>query len=128
MPSVRAQPPSLGQRPNQGRSPHSNIRANGGAEPRLTSGGEAGVDGVKFQGSAPKVKTYLTSGGTAGVNGIKFQGSAPEVKMYLTSGGEAGVDGVKFRIRSLELIALVRMFNLGIDPRLCCWRFSFGPR
>jgi hypothetical protein len=122
MPSVRAQPPSLGQRPN------SNIRANGGAEPRLTSGGEAGVDGVKFQGSAPKVKTYLTSGGTAGVNGIKFQGSAPEVKMYLTSGGEAGVDGVKFRIRSLELIALVRMFNLGIDPRLCCWRFSFGPR
>jgi hypothetical protein len=128
MPSVRAQPPSLGQRPNQGRSPLSNIRANGGAEPRLTSGGEAGVDGVKFQGSAPKVKTYLTSGGTAGVNGIKFQGSAPEVKMYLTSGGEAGVDGVKFRIRSLELIALVRMFNLGIDPRLCCWRFSFGPR
>jgi hypothetical protein len=128
MPSVRAQPPSLGQRPNQGRSPLTNIRANGGAEPRLTSGGEAGVDGVKFQGSAPKVKTYLTSGGTAGVNGIKFQGSAPEVKMYLTSGGEAGVDGVKFRIRSLELIALVRMFNLGIDPRLCCWRFSFGPR
>jgi hypothetical protein len=128
MPSVRAQPPSLGQRPNQGRSPLSNIRANGVAEPRLTSGGEAGVDGVKFQGSAPKVKTYLTSGGTAGVNGIKFQGSAPEVKMYLTSGGEAGVDGVKFRIRSLELIALVRMFNLGIDPRLCCWRFSFGPR
>jgi hypothetical protein len=128
MPSVRAQPPSLGQRPNQGRSPLSNIRANGGAEPRLTSGGEAGVDGVKFQGSAPKVKTYLTSGGTAGVNGIKFQGSAPEVKMYLTSGGEAGVDGVKFRIRSLELIALVRMFYLCVNPRLCCWRFSFGPR
>jgi hypothetical protein len=80
MPSVRAQPPSLGQRPNQGRSPLSNIRANGGAEPRLTSGGEAGVDGVKFQGSAPKVKTYLTSGGTAGVNGIKFQGSAPRLR------------------------------------------------
>ena len=48
MPLVRALPQVMGQRPNQGHSPNQNDQANGGAEPRLTSGGEAGADGIKF--------------------------------------------------------------------------------
>jgi hypothetical protein len=39
----------LGQRPNRGPSPKILGSLDGGAEPRLTSGGEAGANGVKFQ-------------------------------------------------------------------------------
>ena len=37
-----------GQSPNQGHSPFTIFRNCCGAEPRLTSGGKAGADGVKF--------------------------------------------------------------------------------
>ena len=50
MPMVRplaAKP--LGQSPNQGRSPPEYLRLTARPEPRLTSGGEAGVGGVKFR-------------------------------------------------------------------------------
>jgi hypothetical protein len=36
----------LGRRPHQGRSPRPKFDLNGEAEPRLTSGGKAGVEGV----------------------------------------------------------------------------------
>jgi hypothetical protein len=49
------------------------MRFYGGAEPRLTSGGKAGVDGIKFQVGSCSSRRYLTSGGKAGVDGIKFQ-------------------------------------------------------
>jgi hypothetical protein len=42
-------PIPLGQSPNQGLSPIYKRNGYGGAEPRLTSGGKAGVDGVKSQ-------------------------------------------------------------------------------
>jgi len=45
----------------------------GEAEPRRTSGGKAGVDGVKFQDWLSILRWYLTSGGKAGVEGVKFQ-------------------------------------------------------
>jgi len=38
-----------GQSPNRGRSPIESFQINGGAEPRLTSGGKAGVEKVKFR-------------------------------------------------------------------------------
>jgi hypothetical protein len=49
-PLVRGSAPMvLGQRPNPGPSPKILGSLDGGAEPRLTSGGEAGANGVKFQ-------------------------------------------------------------------------------
>jgi hypothetical protein len=44
---LNCQVPALGQSPNRGRSPLK-LEMLGGAEPRLTSGGEAEADGVKF--------------------------------------------------------------------------------
>ena len=56
MPLVRALPKDLAQ--GRTRGPAQNLgNLSGGAEPRLTSGGEAGVDGVKFSGSAFIFKT-----------------------------------------------------------------------
>jgi len=40
-PGPASGPETLGQSPNQGRSPPLNSNIDGGAEPRLTSGGEA---------------------------------------------------------------------------------------
>jgi len=54
----------------------------GEAEPRLTSGGKAGVDGVKFQDWLSILRRYLTSGG-------KFQDWLSILRWYLTSGGES---------------------------------------
>jgi hypothetical protein len=38
----------MGHRPNRGHSPSSRWNWDGGAEPRLTSGGEAAAEGAKF--------------------------------------------------------------------------------
>ena len=51
-PSFGLCPKFLGQRPNQGPSPTLKLNSYGEAEPRLTSGGEAGADGVKFRNSS----------------------------------------------------------------------------
>jgi len=48
-PLVRALPSSLGQRPDQGLSPNLLVNSSGEAEPRLTSGGEAGLMESNFK-------------------------------------------------------------------------------
>jgi len=65
MPLVRALPKDLAQGRTRGPA---QILGNlsGGAEPRLTSDGEAGVDGVKFRDRPLFSRRYLTSGGKAG--------------------------------------------------------------
>ena len=68
----------------------------------LTSGGEAGADGVKSH-RVPSFLIderdgYLTSGGGAGADGVKsyrVQVLCLMNETYLTSGGEAGTDGVQ---------------------------------
>ena len=46
---------SCGQSPNQGRSPLPIFQLNGGAQPRLTSGGIAAVPHPVIFGAAPSV-------------------------------------------------------------------------
>jgi hypothetical protein len=77
----------MGQRPNQGPSPMPFENLSGEAEPRLTSGGEAAADGVKFQDQLDLLRRSLTSGGGAAADGVKFQDQLDLLRRSLTSGG-----------------------------------------
>jgi len=44
-----------------GAAPFGILEFDGAAEPRLTSGGEAGMDGVKFQDRLLMIKTVISS-------------------------------------------------------------------
>ena len=59
----------------------------GEAQPRLTSGGKAGVEGVKFQHAASTSRRYLTSGGKAATNRAYrlFVQSIPQVTELTTN-------------------------------------------
>src|SRR6185295_4291042 len=117
-------PMPLGQSPNQGLSPIYKRNGYGGAEPRLTSGGKAGVDGVKSQDrlllfkavshkaakpewmeSSLKIgfcfsKRYLTRRQSRS-GWSQVSRSAFAFQSGISQGGKAGVDGVKSQDRLL---------------------------
>ena len=65
-------PETFGAEPEPRAQPNLSIKVGGEAEPRLTSGGEAGVDGVKFHDRVLIFKWCLTSGGEAGEGESSF--------------------------------------------------------
>jgi hypothetical protein len=65
-------PQRYGPKAEPGAQPKTFRNLDGEAEPRLTSGGEAAAEGIKFHDQSLFSKRYLTSGGEAAAEGSSF--------------------------------------------------------